>query len=54
MNISHVGGKSPVQRGFYTNSVGDLLTALGFLGGLHNFCTFVIIFSLYNVSDDTM
>ena len=54
MNISHAGDKSPVQRGFFTNSAGDLLTALGFLGGLYNFCNFVIIFSLYNVSHDTM
>ena len=35
-----------MQRGFFTNSVGDLLPALGFLGGLYNFCNFVIIFSL--------
>ena len=54
MNISHAGDKSPVQRGFFTNSAGDLLTALGFLEGLYNFCNFVIIFSLYNVSHDTM
>ena len=46
MNILHAGDKSPVQRGFLTNSMGDLLPALGFLGGLYNFCNFVIIFSL--------
>ena len=32
MNILHAG-----RRGFFTNSAGDLLLALGFLGGLHNF-----------------
>ena len=45
MNISCVGDKSPVQIGFFTNSTGDLLLALGFLGTLYNFCNFVIIFS---------
>ena len=33
-----------------TNSAGDLLPALGFLGGLYNFCNFVIIFSLIKVT----
>ena len=33
----------PMQR-FFTKSAGDLLPALRFLGGLHNFCNFVIIF----------
>ena len=46
MNILHAGNKSPMQRGFFTISTGDLLLALGFLGGLYNFCNFVIIFSL--------
>ena len=46
MNILRVDNKSPVQRGFFTNSVGDLLPTLGFLGGLNNFCNFVILFSL--------
>ena len=46
MNILHVDNKLPVQRGFFANSAGDLLPALGFLGGLYNFCNFVIIFSL--------
>ena len=46
MNILCEGDNSPVHRGFFTNSTGDLLPALGFLGGLHNFCNFVIIFSL--------
>ena len=32
MNILHTGDKSPVDRGFFTNSVLDLLPALGFLG----------------------
>ena len=43
MNIVRVGDKSPVQRPFFKNSVGDLLPALRFLSGLNNF---VIIFSL--------
>ena len=42
MNILCVGDKSPVQRGFFTNSMGTL----GSLGGLYNFCNFVVIFSL--------
>ena len=46
MNILHVGDKSPVQRGFFANSTGDLLPALEFLGGLYNLWDFVIIFSL--------
>ena len=50
MNISRVGDKSPVQRGFFTNSAGDLLPALEFLGGLYNFCNYVF----FNVSHDDM
>ena len=46
MNILRTGDKSPVQRGFFTNSAGDLLPALGFLGRLYDFCNLVIIFSL--------
>ena len=46
MNILHAGNKSPMQRGFFTNSVGDLLPTLGFLGGLFNFCNFIMTFSL--------
>ena len=46
MNILHVGDKSPTQSIFFTNSMGDLLPALRFLGGLYNFCNFVIIFPL--------
>ena len=42
MDILCAGDKSPVQRGFFTNSMG----ALGSLGGLYNFCNFVVIFSL--------
>ena len=42
MNILCAGDKSPVQRGFFTNSMG----ALGSLGGLYNFCNFAVIFSL--------
>ena len=41
MNILSAGDKSPVQRGFFTNSVGDLLPALGSLSGLYNFCNYV-------------
>ena len=37
---------------FFTNSAGDLLSSLGFLGGLYNFCNFVIAF--FNVSHDNM
>ena len=50
MYILRVGNKSPVQRGFFTNSTGNLLPALGFLGGLYNVCNFVIIFSLMKVT----
>ena len=46
VNILHTGNKSPVQRGFFTESAGDLLPTLGFLGGLYNFYSFVIIFYL--------
>ena len=49
MNILRLGDKSPVQRGFFTNSAGDLLPAQGFLGRLYNFCNFIIIFSLMQV-----
>ena len=44
--IVHAGDKLSVPRGFFTNSAGNLLPALGCLGGLYNFCNFVIIFSL--------
>ena len=46
MNILHAGNKSPVQRGVSRNSADNFLPALSFLGGLYNFCNFVIIFSL--------
>ena len=46
MNILRVGNKWPMERGFFTNSAGNLLPTLGFLGGLYNFSNFVIIFSL--------
>ena len=52
MNILCMGDKSPVQRGFFTNNMRDLLPALGFLGELYNFCNFVIIF--FNVSHNDM
>ena len=45
MNILHAGDKSPMQQGFVTNSTGDLLPILDFLGGLYNFCNLVIMFS---------
>ena len=41
-----LGNKSPVQRGLFRNSAGDLLPTLDFLGGLYNFCNLVIKFSL--------
>ena len=50
MNILHAGDKSPVQRVFFTNSTGDLLPTLGFLGGLYNFCNYVF----FNVSHDDL
>ena len=37
MNILHAGDKSPVQQGFFTNTVGYLLRALEVLGRLDNF-----------------
>ena len=43
MNILHTGNKSPVQRGFSKNVVGDLLPAQRSLGRLYNFCNFVIL-----------
>ena len=46
MNVLCASDKLPMQRGFFINSTGDLLPTLGFLGGLYNFCNFVIIFSL--------
>ena len=42
MNILRTGNKSPVQRGFSKNGMGDLSPTLRFLGGLYNFCNFVI------------
>ena len=46
MSILCAGDKSPMQRGFFKNNAGDLLPALRFLGGLYNFCNYVIIISL--------
>ena len=48
-NILRTGNKSPVQRGFFKNRMGNLLPALRFLGGLYSFCNFVIIFFLMQV-----
>ena len=45
MNILHTGDKLLVLGDFLADSAGDLLLALGFLGGLYNYY-FVIIFSL--------
>ena len=42
-NILCAGNKSSVQQGFFTNSMGDLLPILDFLGGLYNFCKLVMI-----------
>ena len=52
INILRTGDKSTVQRGFFTNSAGDSLPALGFLGGLYNFLNFLIVF--FNLSHDDM
>ena len=41
------------KQGFFKNSAGDLLPAPRFLGGLYNFCNFVIAFS-FNVSHDDL
>ena len=46
MNILRVGDKSPIQRGIFKNSAGNLLLALRFLGRLYNLRHFVIIISL--------
>ena len=46
MNILCVGDKLPMQQGFFTNSTGNLLPTLDFLGRLFNFCNLVIMFSL--------
>ena len=46
MNILRAGDKLQMQRGFFTNRASDVLPGLGDLGGLYNFCNFVIIFSL--------
>ena len=50
MNILSAGDKLPVQRGFFTNSTGNLLPTLGHLGRLCYFCNFGIIFSLMYVT----
>ena len=46
VNILRGGDKSPVQKHFFKNSIGDLLPGLRFLGGLYNFCNFAIILPL--------
>ena len=46
LNIFGMGGKLPVQRGFFKNPEDDSLPALRFLVGLYNFCKSVVIFSL--------
>ena len=45
VNILSAGDKSPVQI-----AAGDLLPALGFLGGLYNFCNYIF----FNVSHTDM
>ena len=42
MNTLCAGNKSPMQRGFPKNGMGNLLPILRFLGGLYNFCNFAI------------
>ena len=44
MNILHADDKSPVQRGFFKNRVGDLFPGLDFLGGLYNLSNLIIMF----------
>ena len=46
MDILCVGDKSPMQRGFFSKNMGDLLSILGFLRRLYNFYNFVVISSL--------
>ena len=50
MNILRVCDKLPLQRDFFNNSAGNLLTALRFPGGLYNFFNFIIIFYLMQVT----
>ena len=50
MNILHAGGKSPVQRSSFENTVGGLLPTLRFVGGLYNFSNFVTVFNV--IHDD--
>ena len=50
MNILHAGYKSPVQRDFIKNSKRDLLSTLRILTRLLNFCNFVVIFSLMQLT----
>ena len=42
MNTLCTGDKSPAQRGFPKNGMGNLLPILRFLGGLYNLCNFAI------------
>ena len=44
MDILCACNRLPLQRGFFKYSTGNLLPVLRFLGGLYNFCNFVIIF----------
>ena len=50
MNILHTGGKSPVQRSSFKNTVGGLLPTLKFVGGLYNFSNFITVFNV--IHDD--
>ena len=41
MNILRAGDKLLAQRGFFKNSMGDLLPALRFLGRVCKFCNYI-------------
>ena len=51
MKILRAGNKLLMQRGFFKNSVGNLLPTSRFLGRLHNFGNFVN-YIFFNVSLD--
>ena len=46
LSIFYAEAINSPNRGFFKNSMGDLLPTLRILGRLYNFCNFVIIFSL--------
>ena len=47
MNIVGPGDKLPVQRGFFKNSMGNLLPVLRILGGLHNFAVMQLCYDAF-------